>query len=135
MVDSYDAGLLSDFGGGNVDWWQDYIRAELGRSHDFYAEIIAQQQARIAALEEHLITIFAHFDNQVGRWPKENAPGHGHVSPGIWNDDSSNGAKAGKPCKWCADWNAARQALASPENPQPDAFAKSADGLIDGEGE
>ena len=35
-LDHYDAGLLNDFGGGNVDWWQDYIRAELGRAHDFY---------------------------------------------------------------------------------------------------
>lgn len=35
-VDAYDAGLLNDYGGGNVDWWQDYIRAELGRAHDHY---------------------------------------------------------------------------------------------------
>ena len=33
----YDAGLLSDHGGGDVEWWQDYIRAELDRAHDFYA--------------------------------------------------------------------------------------------------
>jgi len=35
-LEAYDAGLLNDFGGGNVEWWQDYIRAELGRAHDFY---------------------------------------------------------------------------------------------------
>lgn len=35
-LDYYDAGLLSDHGGGNVDWWWDYLRAELGRAHDFY---------------------------------------------------------------------------------------------------
>lgn len=35
-LDAYDAGLLSDFGGGNVEWWQDYIRAELERAHDHY---------------------------------------------------------------------------------------------------
>ena len=35
-LDQYDAGLLSDFGGGNVDWWQEYIRAELERAYDFY---------------------------------------------------------------------------------------------------
>ena len=34
----YDAGLLNDFGGGDVQWWQDYIRAELDRAHDFYQE-------------------------------------------------------------------------------------------------
>jgi hypothetical protein len=37
LLPTYDAGLLSDFGGGNVYWWQNYIRAELGRAHDFYA--------------------------------------------------------------------------------------------------
>jgi len=36
VLDCYDAGILNDFGGGNVEWWQDYIRAELGRAHDFY---------------------------------------------------------------------------------------------------
>lgn len=35
-LDEYDAGLLSDFGGGDVEWWQDYIRSELSRAHDFY---------------------------------------------------------------------------------------------------
>ena len=44
-LEPYDAGLLNDFGGGNVEWWQDYIRAELGRAHDFY-------QSQIAAVKE-----------------------------------------------------------------------------------
>lgn len=35
--DAYDAGLLNDFGGGDVSWWQDYIRDELARAHEFYA--------------------------------------------------------------------------------------------------
>jgi hypothetical protein len=35
-LDAYDAGLLAYYGGGDVDWWQDYIRAELGRAHDHY---------------------------------------------------------------------------------------------------
>jgi len=38
---AYDAGLLNDFGGGDVEWWQDYIRAELGRAHDFYVEQVS----------------------------------------------------------------------------------------------
>jgi hypothetical protein len=32
----YDAGLLNDYGGGNVEWWQDYIRSELSRAYDYY---------------------------------------------------------------------------------------------------
>jgi len=44
-LDRYDAGLLNDFGGGDVDWWQDYIRAELDRAHEFYqSQIVPQPQ-------------------------------------------------------------------------------------------
>jgi len=35
-LEEYDAGLLNDYGGGNVEWWQDYIRAELGRAYEHY---------------------------------------------------------------------------------------------------
>lgn len=35
-LDEYDAGPLASAGGGDVDWWQDYLRAELGRAHEFY---------------------------------------------------------------------------------------------------
>ena len=52
--DCYDAGLLGDFGGGNVEWWQDYIRAELARAHDFYASQwpSATPAAELATLRE-----------------------------------------------------------------------------------
>lgn len=43
-LEPYDAGLLNDFGGGNVEWWQDYIRAELGNAHDFYQSQITTPQ-------------------------------------------------------------------------------------------
>lgn len=35
-LEEYDYGNLNDFGGGNVSWWQDYIRSELGRAYEFY---------------------------------------------------------------------------------------------------
>jgi hypothetical protein len=35
-LEEYDAGLLSDYGGGNIEWWQDYIRSELSRAYDYY---------------------------------------------------------------------------------------------------
>lgn len=41
-LDCYDAGLLNDFGGGNVAWWQDYMRSELNAAHDFYEDQISQ---------------------------------------------------------------------------------------------
>jgi hypothetical protein len=40
-VPDYDAGLLNDYGGGNVDWWQDYLRAEIGRANDHWQIAIA----------------------------------------------------------------------------------------------
>lgn len=41
-LDAYDAGYLNDYGGGNVSWWHDYIRAELDRAHDFYVAQIKE---------------------------------------------------------------------------------------------
>jgi hypothetical protein len=39
----YDAGLLNDFGGGDVEWWQDYLRTEIGRANEYWREIHLQQ--------------------------------------------------------------------------------------------
>jgi hypothetical protein len=49
----------------------------------------------------------------------ENAPGHAHKVPGIW--DSDNGARAGMPCALCLTWNNARQALAHGNSTSPSA--------------
>ena len=53
-MERYEAGLLSDFGGGNVDWWQDYIRAELERAEGFYTSehdrLMAEKDAEIERL-------------------------------------------------------------------------------------
>lgn len=32
----YDAGYLNDYGGGNVSWWQGYIRTELERCDEYW---------------------------------------------------------------------------------------------------
>lgn len=50
----YDAGLLSDYGGGNVGWWQDYIRAELERAHEFYTEALTQQPVAVDEVIERM---------------------------------------------------------------------------------
>lgn len=36
VFNDYDAGLLNDFGGGNVEWWQDYLRAEIERANEWW---------------------------------------------------------------------------------------------------
>jgi len=38
QLNRYDTGLLGDGGSGDVAWWQDYVRAELDRAHDFYQD-------------------------------------------------------------------------------------------------
>lgn len=43
QLDRYDAGLLGNGGGGDVNWWQDYIRAELDRAHEFYQDQAGSQ--------------------------------------------------------------------------------------------
>lgn len=55
-LDYYDAGLLGDGGGGNVEWWQDYMRSELSRAHDCYqSQIDANHQpaAPVAPAIQH----------------------------------------------------------------------------------
>jgi DNA repair exonuclease SbcCD ATPase subunit len=51
MSDTYDAGLLNDFGGGNVEWWWDYLRAEIGRCNDFHQETIARLTEEVERLK------------------------------------------------------------------------------------
>jgi len=35
-IDDYAPGLLNDYGGGNVMWWQDYIREEISNCNDYW---------------------------------------------------------------------------------------------------
>lgn len=55
----YDAGLLNDWGGGNVEWWQDYIRAYIGRANEHWRDIHAAALDRETALREALEEIRA----------------------------------------------------------------------------
>ena len=34
----YDPGYLNDYGGGNVEWWFDYIRSEINRCNEYWRE-------------------------------------------------------------------------------------------------
>lgn len=51
-LNEYDAGLLNDYGGGNVEWWQDYIRAELGRAYEHYQSQITTPLQRKPLTDE-----------------------------------------------------------------------------------
>lgn len=54
---------------------------------------------RVEGATEVLSAVFNHLDKGDG-----NAPGHGHRTTGVWDNDISNGDKAGQPCDWCATW-------------------------------
>ena len=45
MAGDYDAGLMNDYGGGNVDWWWDYMRAEIGGCNDYHKDLALEQAA------------------------------------------------------------------------------------------
>ena len=40
----YSSGILSGYGGGNIGWWQDYIRSEVERCNEYWREIINPNQ-------------------------------------------------------------------------------------------
>jgi len=37
----YDPGLLNDYGGGKVEWWQDYIRSEVDAANEYWRNVIS----------------------------------------------------------------------------------------------
>lgn len=36
----YDPGLLNGYGGGNVDWWMNYIRSEINSCNAYWRDLI-----------------------------------------------------------------------------------------------
>lgn len=52
LLDEYDTGLLSDFGGGDTAWWWDYMRNELGSAHDHYQSQVNQLLAQPETKQE-----------------------------------------------------------------------------------
>ena len=38
LPSDYDAGILGNNGGGNIDWWQDYIREEIARCNGYWRD-------------------------------------------------------------------------------------------------
>ena len=75
-------------------------------------EPVSAIQAAFAEREARLVgdmqAIIDHFDCYHG-----NAPGHGHLIPGVWDKDASNGAMGGTKCGWCEQWKDMRATLAA----------------------
>ena len=74
----YDAGLLNDWGDGNVEWWQDYLRAEIGRANEFWREQVENVPvlrsappvgARVIAEKAYLAGFNAAGEGYNGEWP------------------------------------------------------------------
>ena len=54
-MNEYDAGILNDWGGGNVDWWHDYLRYEIANANVHWAEQVESLRAELAACREALV--------------------------------------------------------------------------------
>lgn len=54
-IEDYDAGLLNDYGGGNVGWWQDYIRNVLAACNEHWRNAVSinTPQEEKPAVERH----------------------------------------------------------------------------------
>lgn len=48
---AYDAGILNDYGGGNVEWWHDYIRSLLSLADEHYQDEINRGEEESTTLE------------------------------------------------------------------------------------
>ena len=51
-MERYDCGLINDYGGGDVQWWQDYIRAEIERCNDHWEAQLKEKDEEIQGLRE-----------------------------------------------------------------------------------
>lgn len=81
-LDTYDAGYLNSHGGGNVDWWHDYIRSELDRAHDFYQSQLDGKPARYEAPEGwRLVPVEPTFDmSDAGAKYEDSVSRHDYVT-------------------------------------------------------
>lgn len=50
-MNEYNAGLLNDWGGGNVDWWHDYLRYEVANANSHWIEQVENLRAERDAAE------------------------------------------------------------------------------------
>ncbi len=57
----YDCGLLNDYGGGNIEWWQCYIRAEVGRCNGYWRSII-ESHAYQQDVQKEILAIVGKMD-------------------------------------------------------------------------
>ena len=48
---TYDAGILNDFGGGNIQWWHDYIRSLLGLSDEHWLDEVNRFENELEGLQ------------------------------------------------------------------------------------
>jgi hypothetical protein len=72
-LDAFDAGLLGDGGGGDIAWWQDYIRSLLGQADEHYREQVAALTAMTPVQEEGLGEKLAALREEVDRFRRPSA--------------------------------------------------------------
>ncbi len=93
------------------DCWEGLLWTQFTKEADEIIALIIGSKANALAmvatpeLLRSLRAIFYKMDRKNG------APGHLHDVPGIWDADNAPGV-AGTRCEWCAQWEAARTAIA-----------------------
>lgn len=53
-MDRYDMGLMNDYGGGNVEWWHDYLRSAVDSANDNADEQYEHLRTELKAQAEEL---------------------------------------------------------------------------------
>jgi hypothetical protein len=56
-LEGYEAGLLNDYGGGNVSWWHDYIRYEVDKANDWWRQQVEAENPAAPAPADELATL------------------------------------------------------------------------------
>ncbi len=92
-----------------------HLKRETKRQSKAIAALTAERDALRKDAERYRDIVAAVVREHPHRKPSGgNAPGHGHLVPGVW--DSDNGALAGTECAWCKTWN---EAIAALQGEQP----------------
>ena len=69
LFQDYDAGLLGDYGGGNVTWWMDYIREELDRCNEHWRKQVEAYHPEKPIAPASLVEAIEKFATQYGGIP------------------------------------------------------------------
>jgi len=69
-MEDYDCGLINDYGGGNVEWWRNYIKAEVTRANEWWRNQVIDGEE---AFETEIVKLHRKIKAEFARLKKERA--------------------------------------------------------------